>query len=179
MKKALAFKLENFIFSLGTAMFLASKAKQDKHFIELVCLYASIIDGVLRLTLLMKKDLESKAGAIEERLIFQGLKDKKITERFIYKEAMDNKIIPKSHHRKLNILYEKRNRVIHRYIISDIKHSDVDKLAKDYSILLNDIMKRHRIYRAKLIKSNSEFAKYFLGSISFEHIESQTKKKMR
>ncbi len=171
--------IENFLSSFGTAVSLSRRAKKNRHFIELVCLNASIIDGLLRLTLVFKNQIESSSDFVDQRLIYQAPNDKKLTERHIYEEALKHRIITKELFRRLNKLYDNRNRVIHRYVISDIKHFEVMKIAKDYEILLNEIAERHRKYHNKLKALGIGMSKYFIDFPNDAQIEAQIRKKMR
>lgn len=177
MARTLKYKLDNFFSSFGAAIKLSDIAKHDRHFIELVCLFASIIDGLLRLTLVMKEQLDSNSDILNERLFFQDINDTKITERTIYKEAFRKKIITKPIHKKLNTLYDQRNRIIHRYVISDIKTLQVLKVAEEYNKMLHILTERHRKYDSRLKKKNIGLAKVFIENPTAEQMANAILKK--
>ena len=162
MKKSKEYKQKNFFSSFGAAVHLSEIAKSENHYIELVCLFASIIDGVLRLTLVMKEQIDSNSDVINEKILFQDNSDNIITEKTIYQRALDKKIITKPIHQKLNRLYEKRNKIIHRYIISDLKTLGVQKTAIEYDNMLLIIRERHRKYHDKLKSKDIGLAKRFI-----------------
>lgn len=56
-------------------------------------------------------------------------------EREIYKRTLDKGIISQEMYDELEDLYKQRNRVVHRYIITDIRTDEVFKIAYNYAIL--------------------------------------------
>lgn len=76
---------------------------------------------------------------IEVKYLFQDENEKGIIERRIYKEALDLEIINDEHFKELNDLYDLRNRVVHRYIISYLKTRDIKEIALDYYFLSEKI----------------------------------------
>jgi hypothetical protein len=127
MYRSKQFLVSNFLSGFGAAHnMLVDIIELNIAFIEQVYLSATLIDGILRLSLVMKQQLDSQKEIVDSKLLYQGKKEKKyIPERVIYKKARENKIITKEIERKLNQLYDKRNIIINRYLISDIKTKDV------------------------------------------------------
>jgi hypothetical protein len=82
---------------------------------------ANQIDAYLRMAIVMKKQLQENTNRIDIALLYQGETDTPIMERKIYKQAKDLGIIFQDTFDKLEKLYTKRNKVIHRYIISEFK----------------------------------------------------------
>lgn len=111
---------------------LLQRAGEKGFFIEYTCLSASIIDGLLRIGLILKHQLETKTDEIDESLLYQTDEDKIIPERKIYQIALEKTIISQKLFDKLEELYKKRNRVIHRYIISDISTKEVLNIGIKY-----------------------------------------------
>lgn len=118
--------------SLLASIDLANKAQEKGSSIELVILYANRIDALLRLALILQKQLQDSTNDIDIRLIFQGEGDQPIFEKAIYREALDRGVIEEPLFKRLMRLYELRNKVVHRYIISDLKTNDIIKLVVDY-----------------------------------------------
>jgi uncharacterized protein YutE (UPF0331/DUF86 family) len=125
-------KFNRFMVSLLASVDLTNKAQEKGSSIELVILYANRIDALLRLALILQKQLQDSTNNIDIELIFQGEEDKPISERAIYKRALDGGVIEEPLFERLTNLYESRNKVVHRYIISDLKTNDIIKLVVDY-----------------------------------------------
>jgi hypothetical protein len=64
--------------------------------------------------------------------IYQGKTDKKKSEKDVYKKAKELNIINDELYNELFILYEDRNRVIHRFIISEITMAEVEDISHKY-----------------------------------------------
>lgn len=121
---------------------LGLRAQNNGSFIECVCLYANQIDALLRIGLILKKQLENGSTELIEELLYQGEDDKKIMEKEIYKRALGAGIIDQEINDKLYALYDKRNKVVHRYIISELTTEMVLKTAVDYHQLLLAVNKK-------------------------------------
>src|SRR5690606_7170732 len=90
------------------------------------------IDALLRLSIILKNQLENRNEDIDLELLFQAETDKPIMERTIYQRCLDLAIIPLRLFNELEKLYKERNKVIHRFIITDIRSEDVFNLALGY-----------------------------------------------
>jgi hypothetical protein len=64
--------------------------------------------------------------------LFQADGEKGIMERKVFEDALKSQVIDVETFDSLNELYNLRNRVIHRYIISDIKSRDLVEIAERY-----------------------------------------------
>lgn len=127
-----AYRFDMFIQGIGATALMSSKAVENKAFIEATCLIANQIDGLLRIGIVLKKQIINKNREIELEWIYQGASDKKKSEKEIYKKSLDIGIIDKTIFDELYILYNDRNRVIHRFIISDITLAEVEEIAYQY-----------------------------------------------
>ena len=125
-------KLENFMNGFVAAVQLSHRAGKNGFFIEYILLIASIIDGMLRISLMLQYQIETKSYKVLDALLYQSIEDKIISERKIYKISLDKKIISKKLFDDLEKLYKQRNRVIHRYIISDISTKEVLNIGIQY-----------------------------------------------
>jgi len=132
-------KYDNFLGSLLASHDLLENAYKSKSHIELVVILSNQIDAFLRMTIILKQQLENQSNDIEVKYLFQGDNERGIIERNIYTKAHELNIIDDETYKKLNDLYDLRNRVIHRYIISFIKTRDIVKIAYDYTILNEEI----------------------------------------
>ncbi|HUN16651.1 MAG TPA: hypothetical protein PK622_07565 [Saprospiraceae bacterium] len=128
-------KHDNFLASLAASYDLLMNAYKSESYIELVVILSNQIDAFLRSTIVLQKQLEKETNNIEVKYLFQGDDEKGITERNIYKKALELLIIDDNTFKELNDLYDLRNRVMHRYIISFLKTRDIVKIAYTYSIL--------------------------------------------
>jgi len=132
-------KHDNFLASLAASYDLVKNAYDSNSYIELIVILANQIDAFLRSALILKRQLEKKTNEIEIKYIFQGEEEKGIMERDIFKEAYSQEIIDQETYKELNDLYNLRNRVIHRYIISFLKTRDILKTAYKYAKLSEKI----------------------------------------
>lgn len=179
MAKSRKFLISNFLSGVGAAYNLLVDAIESKtSFTEQVCLSATLIDGLLRLSLVMKQQIDTGKGIVDPILLFQSKRQRRyVSEREIYKRARVEKIITIAIEKKLNSLYDKRNIIIHRYLISDIKTKDVILIARKYIRLFLAIKERHRIVHNKLVQKNIGMAKHFIQNPSREQIHEQIMKK--
>ncbi|REG88251.1 hypothetical protein [Algoriphagus antarcticus] len=179
MAKSRHFLISNFLSGFGAAHnLLANAIESNTSFTEQVCLSATLIDGLLRLSLVMQQQLDTRKGVVDPILLFQSKRQKKfLSERIIYRRATENRIITKAIEKKLNLLHNKRNIIIHRYLISDIKTKDVILISRQYIRIYLLIKERHRGIHDKLIEQNIGMAKHFIVNPSDEQIQEHIMKK--
>jgi uncharacterized protein YutE (UPF0331/DUF86 family) len=139
-------KYDRFIGSLGAANDLLYSAINSGSYFEIIAISASIIDAYLRLSLVVKRQIESSTNDIELKYIYQADNEKGLLESHIFQHAINAKIIDQSIHSELKELYQMRNRVIHRYVISNIKTIDLAMISGRYieltekvRLILNDL----------------------------------------
>ncbi len=132
-------KLGNFMSGSAAAAHLKSRAIKNKCYTEAVCITANLIDGLLRIGLVLNYQIKGLNKEIIDELLYQGDEDKIITERDIYKRSLSNKIITKDIFDELEEMYKYRNRIVHRYILSEIKTDDILVTAFEYDLLLKKI----------------------------------------
>ena len=128
-------KHDNFLASLAASYDLLNNALETESYIEMIVILANQIDAFLRSSIILKEQLENQTNDIEVKYIFQANNEWGINERKIYKKAHELKILDDKTLNELNDLYDLRNRVIHRYIISFIKTRDIIKIAYDYLVI--------------------------------------------
>jgi hypothetical protein len=129
-------KFEKFMDGFFAAYQLLERARDKKALIELVVLAAAVIDGFLRVGLVLAHQLKTRSDDIPDELIHQADDERGITERGIFKRALDEGVIDERMFNILETLYRLRNRVVHRYIISEITTHDVLKVAAYYERLI-------------------------------------------
>jgi len=130
---------DSFMKGFTAAVQLSQRAAKNGSFIESVCLSASIIDALLRIGIILDNQLKTKTDKILNDLLYQPDEKKIVTERNIYKEALNKKIITNKIYTELNELYYERNKVVHQYIISEITTEMVLKIAARYSNMVHII----------------------------------------
>ena len=127
-----SYRFEMFLQGVGATSLISSKAVENKAFIEATCLFASQIDALLRIGIILKNQIVNNNSDIELEWIYQGLADKKKSEKEVYNKAKDLGIIDEYLFKELYILYDDRNRVIHRFIISEITYAEVEEISYKY-----------------------------------------------
>lgn len=127
-----SYRFEMFLQGVGATSLILSNAISNKAFIEATCILASQIDALLRTGIILKKQIDNNNSDIEVEWIYQGLSDRKKSEKDIYNKALNLEIIDQTTLDELYILYDDRNRVIHRFIISEITLAEVEEIAYKY-----------------------------------------------
>lgn len=135
-------KLVNFMQGFAAAVELDARAAKQGCFVECVCLTASIIDATLRMGLILRHQLDTGTADLSEELLHQGEADAAISERSIYRRALAKGIVDQAVFEELEALYQERNRVVHRYVISGITTKDVLGIAMRQDVL------KHRVSEA-------------------------------
>lgn len=132
-------KLHNFMKSFAATVELESRAAKQGCFVECIVLSAAVIDATLRMGLILKHQLDTSTNSLLDDLLHQEEADRGISEREIYRRSLSNQIIDQVSFDKLNNLYDRRNRVIHRYCISLITTKDVLDIASEYAELKHEV----------------------------------------
>ncbi len=132
-------RLREFIGGFTAAIELHNRAGRLGAFVESVCLAATVIDAALRIGLILKHQLNTQSPELLDELLFQGKGDKAILERGIYRRALDQGVIDQPLFEKLESLYEQRNRVVHRYIISELTTQGVLDIALAFDKAIHEV----------------------------------------
>lgn len=131
-----------FVEGFYAAFELLNRARAQGFYVEQVVLAAALIDGLVRLGLVLQHQLDSRSSEVPDELIFQAEGTRALTERAIYDRALAVGILSDALYADLNALYDTRNRVIHRYLISRITTAQVVTLAKDYDAIIPQLNER-------------------------------------
>ena len=134
-----SYRVDMFLQGVGATALILSKAIENKAFIEATCLLANQIDALLRTGIVLKTQILNSNSIIETEWIYQGLLDKKKSEKDIYNKSLTLGIIDQLFFDELQKFYENRNRVIHRFIISEITLAEVEEIAYKYSQKLEEL----------------------------------------
>lgn len=125
-------RFDLYMSSIAAIMALKNNVVDRESYIEYVVFSANHIDALLRLSIILTNQINNRNEEIDLKLLFQSESDKPIMERAIYQRCLDLKIISNILFNELENLYKERNKVIHRFIITDIRTEDILKLAVDY-----------------------------------------------
>lgn len=138
---------------LSAAVELAYRASSNGYLVEYVVLSASIIDASLRMALILQHQLDTSSTEIPKELLYQGEGDKAVSERSIYRRALEAGLITEKLFERLQDLYSERNKVVHRYIVSDITTMDAFRIARDFEETVPLIRDAVSIVEEKQIES--------------------------
>ncbi|MFA8451869.1 MAG: hypothetical protein ACEPOW_14335 [Bacteroidales bacterium] len=139
-------KYDNFLGSLVASYDLWEKAIKNDSYIEALVLSSNQIDAFLRLSIILSRQNANKTNDIEIKYLFQADDEKGMLEKRIYDTALRFGIIDEELKNELYELYSKRNRVIHRFIISQLKTKDIFNFSYEYYTLSEKIRKILRAY---------------------------------
>jgi len=103
--------------------------------------------------LVIAKQLNKQTNDIETRYLFQADDERGIMERKVFDDALKFDVIDQEAFEDLSALYDLRNRVIHRYIISNIRTRDLVDIAGRY---LNTLEKTRLILRSFELRQANE-----------------------
>lgn len=152
-------KFRQFMNGFVAAARLLRRAALGGFCIEYICLAASVIDGALRIGLILQHQLQSGSAEVLEDLLFQSAEDRSISEREIYRRARQEAVIDESVFRSLEALYEKRNRVVHRYVISELTTLQVFEIASEFEQTLPLVNGAVRALEARQVERGVGIAK--------------------
>ena len=175
---SMASRLDDFISGFIAAVELRNRAGELGAFIEAICLSATVIDAALRIGLILKHQLRTESSEIPSELLHQAENDKPVSERHIYRKASEQAVIDRALFERLELLYQQRNRVVHRYITSELTTQDVLRIALDYEHTIGkvseavDELEREQIRKGvgmTHLENESFEMKYFLELSKRKH----------
>ncbi len=134
-------KFENFIRAFGATRLLLKRAHENGFLIEGMVLYALLADGFCRICLVLEEQIEKSTSNINEKYIYQDKDEVNFNERTIYKKAFEKKIISKKLFNELNVLYNVRNKIIHRFFISEVEYSHLEIVCNRYERVYDELWK--------------------------------------
>ena len=138
--------LSRFTEGVAAAQHRLNRGYESQSALECVVLSAAILDGLLRMGLILKGQLDHHTNDLDERLLHQADHDKKITERWVIDQAELRGVVLKSLADHFRELYDARNKCVHRYIISDVNYAFATNLVFDYA----DAIEKARLEIKKL-----------------------------
>ncbi|MDA1088286.1 MAG: hypothetical protein O2901_14890 [Verrucomicrobia bacterium] len=131
--------LEKLLQAVTAAAMLLNKAYEKRAALECIVLQANLIDGVLRVGLILKQQLDTGSCAIDDLLLMQSDDDRAISERDIYRRALVAAVIDQPLFDDLSSAYGVRNRCIHRYLLSTTTYDDAIELVYRLDKLLRRV----------------------------------------
>lgn len=134
-------RFDKFNASLAASFDLRHNALKNRSFIELTIINANQIDAYLRLCIVHKLQILENTNLFKLEYLYQGESDKPLMEKKIYDKALSINILTEAQHKKLYELYELRNKLVHRYIITDMKTIELRNISIDYELLNEEIRK--------------------------------------
>ncbi|AMP98912.1 hypothetical protein AY601_2006 [Pedobacter cryoconitis] len=137
---------DKFIASLAASFDLRSRAFENMALIELVIIIANQIDAYLRMSIVLHKQLRDQTERIEVGLLRQEKGDRPIFEKQIYSMAADLEIISSELRDSLFSLYSERNKVVHRYIISEFNTRNLTHIVYEYDQVCEKVRLRLKYF---------------------------------
>lgn len=128
-------KLSNFINGVGATRILLQRSHKEGFLIEALVLYATLVDGFCRIALVLKQQIDTKSSDFNTKYIYQDNDKDYLSERSIYKLAFEKSILDQGLLDEVNALYEFRNKVIHRFLISEIEYSHLGLVLDRYELV--------------------------------------------
>lgn len=132
-------RFEKFNASLAASFDLKYKAIKNRSSIEFIIINANQIDAYLRLCIVHKFQILENTNLFKLDYLYQSENDRPIMEKKIYDKAKEMNILSDEQYNKLYRLYDLRNKVVHRYIITDIKTMELAEIAFEYESLCEAI----------------------------------------
>jgi|SRR5690554_2986595 len=178
-------KFDRFQGALAASYDLLDNAIKSDSFVEVIAVSANQIDAFLRLSIVIAIQLKNQTDEVPIKYLFQAEDERGLMERKIYDDALKYNVIKDDDHKELNSLYKLRNRVIHRYIISNIKTRDLPRIALRYveacekvRLILRDLENKqkdcqHGVYGKNFMKfsePDDEAIKRLFADVNDKHL---------
>ncbi|MGB1455946.1 hypothetical protein [Spongiibacter marinus] len=178
-------KFDRFQGALAASYDLLDNAIESDSFVEVIAVSANQIDAFLRLSIVIAIQLKNQTDEVPIKYLFQAEDERGLMERKIYDDALKYGVIKDDDHNELNSLYKLRNRVIHRYIISNIKTRDLPGIALRYveacekvRLMLRDLENKQKncqygVYGKKFMKfsePDDEAIKRLFADVNDKHL---------
>lgn len=129
----------NFLRAFGACRLLLQKAHEEGSLVEGVVLYAALLDGQLRISIILRDQIDRKTEEIDEALVTQKNERSFFTERAIYQLAFAREIINQDILNELNDLYDKRNAIVHRFFLTPIQYADLPPILLRFETLFQKL----------------------------------------
>jgi hypothetical protein len=128
-------RFTNFLYGIGALRSLIQKANKDGSLIEATVAYAALVDGFLRIGLILKRQLMNKSTNVDLALISQTSPTQYLPERAVYKLALDENVIEKALFDEITELYDKRNAIVHRFLLTSQAYDQIPPTLEQYEVV--------------------------------------------
>ena len=129
----------NFLYGIGALRQLIHKANKDGALIEGVVAYAALVDGLLRIGLILKRQLINKNKDIDMAVISQNSPKQYLPERAVFKLALDENVIGETLFTEITALYDRRNEIVHRFLLTPQAYDQIPPTLDRYEALFNNL----------------------------------------
>jgi hypothetical protein len=130
----------NFIHSFGAARHLLERAYKNGSLIEGMVLYVSLIDGLLRIAIILDKQLADVRVDVD-RYMEQVPGGARFNEKAIYDEARRRGIIDDELKSEVIELYEHRNAIVHRFFLTGLRYTDLEPYLGRYELVYHRVLR--------------------------------------
>lgn len=165
--------LEKHLQATTAAAMLLNKAYEKRAALECIVLQSNLIDGVLRVGLILKEQLNTGTCVVDETLLTQNDGDQAISEREIYRRALSAEVIDQHLYDDLSTAYDVRNKCIHRYLLCATNYDDavglvyrLDKLLRLVSAQVESLEKAQIERSVGMTIKGSATTKEFLAKFA-------------
>jgi len=130
--------LRNFMRTFAATSILLDKSEKNEDFLESLLLHTSRIDAQLRLGVILKHQIINRNSTYHTELIYQS-SESYISESKVCGIALREKVISEDLAGRLNTLYGKRNRAVHRFFISNFEYFELRAINKELEEVSDEI----------------------------------------
>ena len=114
----------------------AAHASDTANWLEALVLQVGLIDAMLRVGVILKRQLVTGNNQIDLKLVYQDEETGYYSERQVYRMAVEESVIDKHLFGLLNDAYDRRNRAIHRLFLAEVTYRDLRYLSEHYETLI-------------------------------------------
>jgi hypothetical protein len=125
-------EFKNFLYSFGAARNLLDRAFNVGSLIEGLVLYVSLVDGLLRIALILHIQIDTGGQDFDFSYIQQERGKRRYSERQIYEEAFQRDLINADLKNEIEELYETRNAFVHRFFLTSVRYVDLGSTLDRY-----------------------------------------------
>jgi uncharacterized protein YutE (UPF0331/DUF86 family) len=139
--KATVAELQNFVRGMGALRLLLFKANHSGSLIEGMVVYAAMADGLLRMGLVLQRQISQKTSDIDGILISQKSGTSFLTERTVYKLALSEGVIDQTLFETISSLYDRRNEVVHKFLLTNLTYEELPPTLEQYEVVFKHLYK--------------------------------------
>jgi hypothetical protein len=137
---------------MGALRLLLFNANHKGSLIEGMVVYAAMVDGLLRMGLVLQRQILQKNSEIDGILISQQAGNSFLTERKVYRLALDEAVIDQTLFQTISSLYDRRNQVVHQFLLTNLTYDDLPPTLERYELVYKNLYKIVYALEAKQIE---------------------------